>query len=68
MAKGVVLGLGGGEVGWVVESEFLPFGCEMGLIPACGAGGTDEDTHERGDHGVSVEEGGGERVFCRHRF
>jgi hypothetical protein len=50
-----MLGLGSGEIRDVVESEFLPPGCEMGLIPACGAGGTDHDAHEVGGHGVAVE-------------
>ena len=58
-AEGFVLRLGGGEIGWVVEAEISPVSDAVGMVPAGGAGRADEDTGERGDHGVSVEEGGG---------
>jgi hypothetical protein len=52
MAESLVLGLGDGEVGWVMEAEVWPGGGALGIVPSGMGGRTNEDLAEWGGHGL----------------
>jgi hypothetical protein len=61
LAESVVLSLGEGEIGVMMESERFPVNDAIGLVPSRGVGRADEDALEGGDHGVAIEGGLGLR-------
>lgn len=65
-AECFMLGLRCGEVRRMVKAQLLPAGGAVWLVPAGGAGRTDEDAFQSAGHGMSVEtrSGGCLEHFC----